>query len=123
MGSAGLSRRGERRLVEVKRVRDLPVKALMRPAAVVEREIARNATFALNAAEWLRRGRLIFFAPWRLRRLLEQNFTYTPVRFCGATSLFRLDPDLRNQLTPSLIVGPHPGGELFRRSPQRKKAE
>ncbi|MCX7153998.1 MAG: hypothetical protein NT115_16215, partial [Proteobacteria bacterium] len=47
---------------------------------------AARATFALNAAEWLRRGRLIFFAPWRLRRLLEQNFTYTPVRFCGATS-------------------------------------
>jgi hypothetical protein len=32
-------------------------------------------------------GRFIFFAPWRLRRLLEQNFTYNPVRFCGATSV------------------------------------
>ena len=47
---------------------------------------AARATFALNAAEWLRRGRLIFIAPWRLRRLFEQNFTYAPVRFSGATS-------------------------------------
>ena len=31
-------------------------------------------------------SRAICFAPWRLRRLLEQNFTYTPVRFCGSTS-------------------------------------
>ena len=44
MGSAGLSRRGERRLVEVKRFRGLAVKALMRPAAVVEGEVARNAS-------------------------------------------------------------------------------
>ena len=44
MGSAGLSRRGERLLVEVKRVRGLAVKALMRPATVVEGEVAGNAS-------------------------------------------------------------------------------
>ena len=43
MSSAGLSRRGERRLVEVKRVRGRAVKALMRPATVLEGEVAGNA--------------------------------------------------------------------------------
>jgi len=40
VGSAGLSRRDERRLIEVKRIGRLAVKALMRPAAVVEGELA-----------------------------------------------------------------------------------
>ena len=43
MGSAGLSRRGERRVVEVVRVRGLSVKALMRPASIVEGEVPGNA--------------------------------------------------------------------------------
>ena len=42
---------------------------------------AAKAIFALNAAEWLRGRRLIFFPLGQLRRLLEQNFSYTPVRF------------------------------------------
>ena len=31
-------------------------------------------------------GRAIAYAPWRLRRRLEQNSTYSHVLFCGTTS-------------------------------------
>ena len=45
MGSAGLSRRGERRLVEVKRVGGLSVKALMRSSVVAEAQVVGHAEF------------------------------------------------------------------------------
>jgi hypothetical protein len=51
---------------------------------------AASATLALNTAEWLRRGRFMLFAPWRLHCPLEQNFTYPNVLFLEATSIVLL---------------------------------
>jgi hypothetical protein len=49
-----------------------------------------NATFALNAAEWLRRGRLILSAPLISGVIIAAEcraVTYTPVQIPGVTSL------------------------------------
>src|SRR5680860_926697 len=48
--------------------------------------MAAIATFALNTAVWLRRGRLMLFAPRAISRPSWQSSTYPAVRFCGATS-------------------------------------
>jgi len=50
---------------------------------------AANATFALNAAEWLRRGRFIFSAPFISGIMIaakSRAVTYNHVQISGATS-------------------------------------
>jgi len=49
----------------------------------------------LNTAVWLRRGRLMLFAPRAISRPSWQSSTYPAVRFCGATSIRTHIPDAK----------------------------
>ena len=63
--SAGVSRRGERRLVEVKRVGGLSVKDLMRSSVVAEAQVAGHAEFGPGDA---------VAGVWRVERFSVENF-------------------------------------------------
>ena len=58
-------------------------------ARVLSPRTAARATFALKAAEWLRRGRLAFLAPVSRGTMMPHSgsdSTYTTVQISGATS-------------------------------------
>jgi hypothetical protein len=69
---------------------------------------AANATLALNAAEWLRRGRLMLSAPFISGAIIAAKcraVTYTPVQIPGATSDIGLETrteGTRQRIVPSL---------------------
>src|SRR3989344_6618524 len=59
-------------------------------ASVLSPRIAARATFALKAAEWLRRGRLLMFAPVSTGPIMPQSgsdSTYPAVQISGASSI------------------------------------
>jgi transposase len=62
--------------------------------------IAANATFALKAGEWFRRGLLLIAAPDSRASacpLSGRNSTYRTVRNCGATSVIAKKPRLSSK--------------------------